>query len=122
MTKEEVGGSNFAIKNEPTLEEQSVHASSQDSVISKNFGNIEKKIKFEGYDETSSQSESASQFMNDLDITRKRVDIAERILMYADNEDNPFKDTQGSEVIIPSQTQESVCEEGKALLDAIKQE
>ncbi|CAI2384621.1 unnamed protein product [Moneuplotes crassus] len=52
------------------------------------------------YEKESSQSSCGpSQFMEELDITRNRVDIAERIMMYAedDQEKNPFdaKSTQG---------------------------
>ncbi|CAI2384394.1 unnamed protein product [Moneuplotes crassus] len=84
VDKDNYDCSGLPVKKEMTLEQQSF-SNSQDSVLSQNFGNLRTKIKAEGYD-SSSCSEGASQVVKDLDITRSRVDIAERILLYADNE------------------------------------
>ena len=93
--------------------------SSQNSIYS-NFGVLGKKIKPEqDYEKESSiWSAGPSQFMHDLDITRNRVDIAERIMMYADDADdkNPFDmmTSQGNQ-----SSQASVRSGYKELIDVI---
>ena len=118
IKKSELNNSRLGIKNEGTLEEQSIIASSQDSVLSKTFGANNRKTKHEEGYESTPTSQSPSQFMNDLDITRKRVDIAERILLYAesDNENNLIKDSQSSQLI---PTQGTIREEWNELMKAI---
>jgi hypothetical protein len=87
--------------------------------MSSGIGLSSKKVKFEGY-ESSQSSDVPTQFKKDLDITRGRIDIAERILLYADNE-NPFKDTQGSGQGNATQTQNSMKEETNALLNVVSE-
>ena len=119
IKKSDIDSSRFGIKNEGTLEQQSMAISSQDSVLSKTFGAYNRKTKHEEGYESTPTSQSPSQFMNDLDITRKRVDIAERILLYADsdNENNLLRETQTSQAF-PT-TQGTVREECNELLKAI---
>ena len=96
--------------------------SSQGSNISA-VNMLGRKIKNEPAFERESNISSVgpSQFMHDLDITRNRVDIAERIMMYADDENdkNPFdaNTTQGM-----SESQISLKSGYQELIDVITNE
>ena len=102
------------MKKEKSTQPHSSFKSSQDSVVSNNICDISRKIKC--VSQSSLSSQPASQYLNDLSITRKRIDIAERIMLYSDNYKDALSQNNSDNA---TNTQESLSKELKALRNIV---